>query len=138
MKNVKIKSSFLAVLSILLFAFPWWSSIKTQSLTEITKPYLGTYECRLAQLNTQNLLDYFSYIRLELKKDGGCILYSKEKTGEEKRAEGEYIYNKERETITFTVENLPFIKREFPLKQGVIFITLRQGDKTLLMQFEHK
>lgn len=136
MKTIKIKSSFLAVLTIFLLCFPWWHTVKTQPLTELTKPYLGMYECRLAQLNEKNLLDEYDYIRLELKKDGECVLYAKDKVGKEQKAEGEYIYNKERETITFCVENLPFIKREFPMKQGVIFITLRQGDKTLLMQFQ--
>ena len=136
MKTVTLKSSFMAVLAMLLLCFPWWNTVKTQPLADLTKPYLGMYECRLAQLNEKNLLDDFSYIRLELKKGGACVLYAKDKAGEEKRVDGEYIYNKEKESISFSVETLSFIKREFPMKQGVIFITLRQGDKTLLMQFQ--
>ena len=136
MKSIKLKSSFFACICALLLSFPWWSTLKTQPLTEIAKPYLGTYECRLAQLNEKNLLGEYDYIRLELQKENKCILYVKQKSGESKKAEGEYIYNKERQSITFCVENLSFIKREFPMKQGVIFVTLRQGDKTLLMQFQ--
>ena len=136
MKIIRLKSSFLAILSMFLLCFPWWNTVKSQALTEIAKPYLGEYECRLAQLNEKNLLEDFSYIRLELKKEGECVLYAKDKKGKEKRVEGEYIYNNEKKTITFSVENLSFIKREFPMKQGVIFVTIRQGDKTLLMQFQ--
>ena len=126
------------MLAALLFAFPWWNTVKTQPLTDITKAYLGTYECKLAQLNEKNLLEDFSYINLELKTEKDYVLYAKSKGGKEKRVEGEYVYNKDRETITFYADTFSFIKKEFPMKQGEINICLKQGDKTLLMKFEQK
>ena len=135
MKTLKIRSSILAMFAAFLFAFPWWNTVKSQPLSEITKPYLGTYECRLAQLNDKNLLDDFSYIRLELKTEKKYVLYAKTKEDKEKRVEGEYVYNKERETIIFYADTFSFIKKEFPMKQGEINICLQQGDKTLLMKF---
>ena len=136
MKIVKVRSSLLAFVAMFLFAFPWWSTVKSQPLSEITRPYLGMYECRLAQLNEKNLLDDFSYIRLELQKEGEYVLYAKEKGGKERRLHGDYVYNEERQTITFYADTVSFIKREFPMKQGGINICLKQGDKTLLMKFE--
>ena len=138
MKTIKLKSSIFLSLVLFLFVFPWWNTVKTQPLTEITKPYLGTYECKLAQLNEKNLLEDFSYINLELKKENEYTIYAKPKQGNEKRVDGEYKYNKERQTITFYVDACSFIKKEFPMKQGEIHIVLRQGDKTLVMKFEQK
>lgn len=135
MKTTKLKSSFLAAVCALLALFPWLHSIKNQDLSDITQPHLGTYECRLAQLDSQNLLEDFSYIRLELKKKNECVLHYCPKKGSEKTEKGEYIYNKERQTVSFSLQKMPFIKREFPMKHGVIYITLSQGDRTLLMQF---
>ena len=93
------------------------------------------YECRVAQLNEKNLLDDFSYIRLELQKKGEYVLYAKEKEGKGRRLQGEYVYNAERKTITFYSDTVSFIKREFPMKQGEINICLKQGNKTLAMKF---
>ena len=135
MKTIKLRSSIFAMLAALLFMFPWWSAVKTQPLSDITKPYFGTYECRLAQLNEKNLLDDFSYIRLELKTEKEYALYAKTKDGAEKRVKGDYIYNEERQTITFYADTFSFVKKEFPMKQGEINICLKQGDKTLLMKF---
>jgi hypothetical protein len=138
MKTIKLRSSILLSLVLFIFAFPWWNTLKAQPLTEVAKTYLGTYECKLAQLNNKNLLEDFSYINLELKKENECTIYAKPKQGKEKRVEGEYRYNEDRETITFYSDVYSFIKKEFPMKQGKIHIVLRQGDKTLIMQFEQK
>ena len=89
MKTIKLKSSILVMLAALLFSFPWWNTVKTQPLTDINKAYLGTYECKLAQLNEKNLLEDFSYINLELKMEKEYVLYAKTKNGKEKRVEGE-------------------------------------------------
>lgn len=134
MKNTRLRSSFLASIFALFALFPWLNGAK-KDISDITKPYLGTYECRMAQLDSQNLLEDFSYIRLELKKQNEYVLLYCPKSGSAKREKGEYVYNKERQTISFSMEKAPFLKREFPMKQGVIYITVREGSQTLLLQF---
>lgn len=135
MKTIRLKSSLLAAVCALLALLPWFRDAKTQGLTDITQPYLGTYECRLARWGDQDLLENFDYIRLELKKKNECVLRYRQRKQPEKTETGEYTYDKDRQTISFYIDKAPMIKREFPVKRGVIYITLNKGAQTLSLQF---
>ena len=135
MKKVKLKSSLCVGLTALLFAFQ--GAGKTE-LTDITKPYLGVYDCTQAKLSNQDLLANFDDLKLELKDEGEYVLYVKEKGGKTKKVKGKYHYDSERETITLQVADCRVFQRSFPLKKGVLVISVPYGDKTLQLQFTQK
>ena len=63
---MKLKYTFCAGLAALLIALP---ACGNGSLKDVTKPYLGQYECESATLGEKDYAQDFSFIRLELKKD---------------------------------------------------------------------
>lgn len=134
MKKYVLKSSLCAGIVSLLFAL----APVNGSLKDITKPYLGEYECKSATLGKKELLDDFSYIRLELKADETFSLYYAFKGGEKKEATGRYQYDKEKKSITLVGEGLGNreFKKSFPLDKGKILITFTIGGKMLIMEFE--
>lgn len=133
MKKNVLKSSILAGAAALLFSF---STFTKGSLTDITKPYTGVYECKSATLGDREYVEEFSYIRLELNPDETFSLYYCPKDGKPKEQTGRYRYEKERGTICFTLGDKNVIKREFPLENGEIVISLPFGVKTLTARFE--
>ena len=133
MKKNVLKSSFLAGLCALIAGL---SGIKDSKLTDITKPYLGEYECKNATFGGVDYLKNYRYIRLELKADETFVVSYREQNGMPKTVEGNYQYNKEKQTICFqTGEG---IKREFPLEKGTLYVTTSLAQKTLRIVFEQK
>ena len=135
MKRNTLKSSLLAGLISLLFLFP---SLRESTLTDITMPHLGIYECTEAKLGDNDYLDRFSYIHLELKTGEDFVLYYQEKSGEKKQETGKYSYDREKGTLTLIGGANSFFKREFPLKEGVLTIAVRIGEQNLSLTFEQK
>ena len=133
MKNAKLKSSFLAGLTTLLFFLP---SGKGGTLPDITKPYLGEYECKRATLGEKDLLDGFQYVRLELKADDTFVVFYKTENGETGKETGKYSFNREREEITLTLDKNRAYKRKFPLKKGVLTVDVAIGAQRLVLSFE--
>ena len=135
MKRIKLKTSILSALAALLFVFP---AVQSHGLKEITKPYLGQYECKSATLGDKEYLDGFSYIRLELKPDETFSLYYCPKEGKAKEEKGKYSYNAETGELLLSIGRNDEIKRKFPLQEGKLTVSLRLGGKTLVMKFEQK
>ena len=135
MNGIRLKSSFFASLLSLLFFIPYF---RLGTLPEITKPYLGTYECTQAKLNDVDYLDRFSYIQLELKEKGEFVLYYREKNGEKKQEKGKYLYDEEKQSVRFIGGVGGCFKREFPLKEGILTVHIRIGEKNLLLTFKQK
>lgn len=134
MKKHVLKSSLLAgLLSLLTLLTPIKSELK-----DITSPHLGFYECENATLSGEDLLDKFDHVRLELKADENFVLYYATKDGKENKETGKYSYDRKKEEIRLSAGERNGVKRTFPLKDGVIFVTLRIGGKTLRMQFKQK
>ena len=138
MKKHVLKSSLLSGLITLLLLAPWWSAMRCGSLTDVTKPYLGDYECQSAQYNGKDLLEDFSYIRLELEKGNNFTLHFQEKNGEPRTAKGKYQYNEKKGTVTMYAENFAGFKREFPLQKGMLIVELPIGGKNLFLKFKQK
>ena len=138
MKKNLLKSSLLSGLITLLLLSPWWTAMRSGTLTDISKPYLGVYECQSAQYNGKDLLEDFSYIRLELAKDDCFTIYFQEKDGKARKAKGKYHYNTQRETITMYTQDFASIKREFPLQKGILLVEFPIGGKTVFLKFKQK
>lgn len=132
MKNT-IKSSILAGIATLIS-----SCTNAVSLPDITKPYLGEYECKIAQYNGEDYLEQFDFIRLTLSHDDDFTLAFRQKDGEIREEKGKYVYQAEKEEITLYAPKAQALKRTFPLKDGEITVTLRFGNQTLHMQFQQK
>ena len=135
MKKQVLKSSLLAGITALLLTF---SGLREGRLTDITKPYLGEYECKSATLGNEEYVDEFSYIILDLKADETFVLRYKTKNKMKGEEKGEYSYDKEKETITLTLDEKSQFKREFSLKKGTICIEFPVGAKLFVMRFEQK
>lgn len=134
MKKQVLKSSVFAGILSLFLLFPGW---KQQTLKEITKPYLGEYECKQATFDGEDYLKDFSYIRLELKAENMFELSYADKENHKGKTTGKYVYDPQRKVLTLESEK-GGIKKSFPLKDGEICITIFFGDKTLAMKFEQK
>ncbi len=115
-----------------------FSGLREGTLTDITKPYLGEYECKSATLGNEEYVDEFSYIILDLKADETFVLRYKTKNKMKGEEKGEYSYDKEKETITLTLGEKSQFKREFSLKKGRICIEFPVGAKLFVMRFEQK
>lgn len=125
------------ILSLLLSWTTFFSGIKESKLSDISKPYLGEYECISAQLGSLDCLKQFSYARLELKGNEEFCLHYREKGGKKKECKGKYIYDKDKNEIEFIDESEAF-RRVFPLCNGILTISVPVGEKILVLQFEQK
>ena len=132
---MKLKISFCAGLAVLMLVLP---ACGNGSLKDITKPYLGEYECKSATLGEKDYAQDFSFIRLELKKDDEFTLYYSAKNGKKGEETGTYSYDEKEETLTITYGDLGVLKRKFPLKNGEIFVSVPIGSQTLSMKFARK
>ena len=136
MRVIKLKSSFVSGLFSLLLFFPGCAAAKYTSLSDVTKPWLGEYECRLATDGNVDYLKDYQYIRLHLISEEDYLLTCKTKLGDCKSTQGKYRYDKERGVIILELDVAGGIKREFPLQKGVISITIPFGAKTFRAEFE--
>jgi hypothetical protein len=105
-------------------------------LKEITKPYLGEYECTQALLGENDYLKLFSYITCELKDKGVFTISYKSVDGKKKEIDGEYEYVKERKVLL--VKDKKGYQREYPLENGRFTVIVPYGNKTLHLTFEQK
>ena len=107
-------------------------------LKDITKTHLGFYECENATLSGDDLSGEFDYVRLELKADDTFVLSCRKTGGKERKETGKYSYDRKKGEICLAMGESNTLKRTFPLKEGVISVTVRLGTKTLRMQFKQK
>ncbi len=125
-----MKSSALAGICALLLA------CSAGGLKDIAKPHLGTYECTEAKLGATDLLQEFRDIRLELLDEENYRLVYLEKGQERKKVEGRYEFNAEKGILMLSEKS--GFKREFPLKDGKLTISLPIGNRQAIIIFERK
>ncbi|MBR2646423.1 MAG: hypothetical protein IKD47_02565 [Clostridia bacterium] len=135
MKKAIVKSSILAGLMGLLLCF---SGLKDSKLTDITRPYLGEYQCERATYGSKDYLDTYTDIRLELKSDNTFVLTALDKTNKKKTIKGKYSYDEKKQTLTMRWGKGGFIRRKIPLNGGELCLTIQIGNKTLVMNFIQK
>lgn len=129
-----MKGSIIGGLAALLSLFP---GVKESKLEDMSKPYLGEYECKKAQFGTTDYLKRFNYVRLELKDEENFTLYYQEKGEKKKEVKGQYAYDEERKTLTLKGEE-GAIFRECTLEEGIFTLSFPIGGKILILQFEQK
>ena len=115
----------------MLFSFGTW---RTQPLSAVTKPYLGTYECARAYYGQTDVLKEFSYIQLELKDKETYVLSFCEKGSKQQEKVGRYAYDETKGTLTLYAEG--GIQRSFPMEKGVLTVSVPILGKTLYLQFK--
>ncbi len=130
-----MKSSLLAGLAS--FIVPT-ASLQTSAITDITKPYLGEYECKSATLGKKNLLDSISSVTLTLLPDGTFVLRYQDKKGKKHEETGNYEYDAQRKSVRITKNVLIEVKRDLTLENGVLYGSMKLGLKTLTIAFEQK
>ena len=136
MRKAVLKSSILAGILALLAVLPWFRAVKSVQLVDVTKPYLGRYECTMANLGEKDLLEKYAYIDLELETEKEFTLYYREKEGKVRQTHGRYKYDKEKGAIHVTGLKGLFLNRPFPWENGVLTIALPLRGKNLIMRFE--
>lgn len=96
------------------------------SLTDISRPYAGAYECEELSLGGRDMLGSFDYIRLELDGNGAFALSYKTALGGAGGYGGEYSVDSEQKTITFSASAAQrTVKRTFPLEEGAICMDMQ-------------
>ena len=113
--------------------------ISKNDLTEITRPYLGFYECKKLFFGKKNILRQFKFITVELASNGQMILRYKLKGGKSGESRCEYAYDEKRGSITVTSEKgLMGLSCDVTLKKGKMTVFSKFGNKNLVMQLEQK
>ena len=107
-------------------------------LKDITKPYLGEYECKSVTLGGRDMLDSFTSIKLYLQPDDTFLLSYKTKLEEVGQQKGTYSYNKEEGSIVFSSKENGGLQRAFPIKNGAMDIVVSIAGKQLHVQFIRK
>ena len=131
-----IKTFLVTLLCSISMAFGGW---KDQSLKDVTKPYLGEYECTQSLFNGEECLQNFDYITLTLKKDNKFTLCFCEKGKSKKTTQkGKFAYNPQTQTIVLKSVWYKGMEREFPLQDGELSVTIGLGNNTLSMKFKQK
>ena len=126
------------VLGCVLFFSPMQAQAALpNTLTEITRPYLGMYECKQLLMDGESKLEDFKSIKIELKSNGQMLLYFEDRKGQKGKASAEYEYDEKSQTITvYTSVGSQKLKRTFPLKNGELFVHLIYETRTVTLKFE--
>lgn len=133
-KKAKMRSFFGAgLLALWLAVAPLKGDIK-----EITKPYLGVYECKSIQIADHEWLSKEQKVVLELKKKGIFTLYYQKPDGNTGRLDGRYKYEEKTQQIQLLWEGNNLFKQSFPIKNGQIIIQYQLGTRIYRAIFEQK
>ena len=114
------------------------SALRDGNLKEITKPYLGEYECQSATLGDTDLATYYKSIVLDLKKDGTFFLTITDKMGKKHAQSGKYAYDEQTGMLTFCDSANGGFKRECALDKGECCLTVPVGGKMVRIKFARK
>lgn len=133
-KRTIVKSALLA--SAVIFVSLLFDVASLGGLKEITRPYLGMYECERVLFGGEDKTEEFGPLKLELGPSGKAKLYYRCKNGEAGVSEAEYSYDASARTVTFYAEFMGRkAEKSFPLRDGKLQICLRYGGKMLVMDF---
>ena len=106
------------------------------SLKDISRPYAGEYKCRKLQLGSEDVLEQFEYVKLNLAYGGAFILYWRDLNGGENAYEGEYKLSVENSTVTLSSEaggkDVTYV---FPYTEGKVTMELLFNEKLLYAEF---
>lgn len=137
MKKIKniMKSSVLVGVFCLLLTANGWS--KDGKLTDVARPYLGTYECETLYFGGDDKLGDFDYFRLEILSDGTMKLLYKAKDKDPKEVPLKYEYDSNKQEVTVRGQwGIIKSQQTFPLKNGELNAMLRFGSKQIIVKFK--
>lgn len=124
----------------LAIAFPLLSSgcdlEEMTSLKDISKPYVGEYQCRKLTLAGEDELDRFEEVKLNLGYDGKFQLSYVDAEGGEDAYEGSYTLYTAQSTVKFSAETQgKEATYVFPYERGKIVMELLMNGKLLYAEF---
>ena len=136
MKNMlKLKSAAFVGAILLSVTAGAWS--KDGKLTEITKPYLGTYECERLYVGDDDKIEEFEYVRLELCKDGELKLIYKQPKNRPEQVSMEYRYDEQTKTLYVKGKlGVWRLDKSFLLNNGELTGEMRLGNKNVVVKFK--
>ena len=130
---------FFAIFALIvsLFALCSCDVADMGSLSDLSKPYAGQYECTRLTLGSEDMTGKFEYVRLELRNSGAFELSYRTAEGSEGSYGGEYSMNTETGELTLSAKTpLRTISHKFPVENGVILVDFNFRGKLLHAEFE--
>ena len=113
--------------------------VAKNELKDITRPYLGFYECKKLFFGKKNILKQFKYITVELTANGEMVLRYKLKAGKKGESRCDYVYDEESGKIAVVSEKgLMGLSCDATLQKGKMTVFSKFGNKNLVMQLEQK
>ena len=106
------------------------------SLEEITKPYLGVYECKSLYFGGVDKKKIFEFFRVELKSKGELLLTYKLKRGEVHQIPLNYEYDFAEKMLWVQGEwGVLKVDKKFPMKNGEISVAMSIFGKLAVLKF---
>lgn len=132
---LKLKSAAFVGAILLFVTAGAWS--KDGKLTEIAKPYLGTYECERLYVGDDDKIEEFEYVRLELCKDGELKLIYKQPKNRPEQVSMEYRYDEQTKTLYVKGKlGVWRLDKSFLLNNGELTGEMRLGNKNVVVKFK--
>ena len=135
MNKKALSALFALVCTVLLFPF-FLGAQKSDSVKEITKPYLGVYRCEKILVGDEDKISRFRYLEIELNEDGSFFLRGKERVGKRFEKKGSYTFDtKSGEFEVTALKNMPLKKIGGKYEKGKLTVTACLGQKMLVLVF---
>lgn len=132
----KLIALFSAIIALAALCLSACDVEKMTTLPQLSKPYLGLYECEELTLGGEDLLGEFESLNLELKYGGEFELSSEKKDGGKWSYGGKYQADPETGEITFSAfTGLRVSSFTFPMKEGSIIVEYNFGGKLFRATF---
>ena len=107
------------------------------SLPQLSKPYVGEYQCEKLIFGGEEQVDKFDYIKLTLKYGGSFVLSYRDAEKREGAYEGEYAMSDDGKELTLSAKaGLRTVSRTFPVDRGTILMDLTFAGKLLHAEFK--
>ena len=124
------------------FQAAYMPDFRSGNLKEITKPYLGVYECTQAKFGSKDVKSEFKSLTVELTSGGEfCLRYALKNGLRDERC-CKYSYDEKTGEIILSPDFLPKEifgkKNKVVLKDGTITAFIRFGRKNLVMKLTQK
>ena len=110
--------------------------VRSGSLEEISRPYLGVYECKSLQFGGEDKKNSFDYFRVELTSNGELIVSYKPKNGQVNRIPLTYEYHFEEKEVWVRGQwGVLKVDKKFPLKNGTLSVVMSIFGKVAVVEF---
>jgi hypothetical protein len=112
---------------------------ESNSIKNITKPYINRYECTKATLGDEDLLENYEYFRIDILDGENLELSFKRKDGNVRSYKSTYTYDNDSGELTAEIGILGCkFKQAVIIKNGTFTISMPILYKQLIMNFAVK